>query len=325
MSKTKFYDDYCMVNGNIKVIISDLYDFYVIQNHRYTDTCQHFNIKKGALTHIMNHYGLVKPRNLSHKWNKVTCKELYGDENYNNTQQNRLTCLERYGVDNQFKRTQFIIDSHIKAFGATEPNQVQQYNEKIRESWHNKSKEELYNIRLKREASCLKSLGVKSPMQNTEVAKKNASVPGKYDRVWETKKKNKTTNTSKPEDVFNEFLINLFGEDDIKRNYKSDKYPFHCDFYIKSIDTYIELNLFWTHMGHPFSNSLEDLRLLESLEQKSNNNQYTSAIKVWTVTDPLKMSIAKENKLNYYYAYDKNQINLIMEKLYEFKFSKECV
>jgi len=92
-------------------------------------------------------------------------------------------------------------------------------------------------------------------------------------------------------------------------------------FYVESIDTFIELNLFWTHMKHPFTNSEDDKILLNELMDKSNNNQYTSAIKVWTETDPLKMKIAKDNNLNYYYAYNDNKINLIKEKLYEIKFS----
>lgn len=76
-------------------------------------------------------------------------------------------------------------------------------------------------------------------------------------------------------------------------------------------------------MKHPFTGSQEDINLLEILQKKSNNNQYTSAIKVWTQTDPLKMKTAKDNNLNYYYAYNNNEINLIKEKLYESKFSNQ--
>ena len=34
---------------------------------------------------------------------KITCKNLYGDENYNNRSKYRETCIEKYGVDNYFK------------------------------------------------------------------------------------------------------------------------------------------------------------------------------------------------------------------------------
>ena len=33
----------------------------------------------------------------------MTCKKLYGDENYNNRQKYRETCIKKYGVDSYFK------------------------------------------------------------------------------------------------------------------------------------------------------------------------------------------------------------------------------
>jgi hypothetical protein len=79
-------------------------------------------------------------------------------------------------------------------------------------------------------------------------------------RIMSTKRKNGTFNTSKPEDKSYELLCEKFDKDDIIRQYKSEKYPFNCDFYVKSIDTYIECNFNWTHGGHPFDpNSEEDL------------------------------------------------------------------
>ena len=320
--KTQYFDDHAIVNNSIIVKIDELYNYYVIENHRYQDTAEKFNITKGMLTTLMNHYNLKKSKSLSHYWNRQTCLEKYGNENYNNLEQNKQTCLDRYGVDNQFKRADKVKEWHINAFGYAYPIQNPDINKRISDNWANKSKEELQEIQLKREEGCLKSLGVKSPMQHPEVAKKNASAPGKYEKVWKTKKKNGTTNTSKPEDEFYNFLINLFTKSDIERNYKSEIYPYHCDFYIKSIDTYIELNLFWTHMKHPFNGNEEDLKLLEELKLKSDGkNQYQSAIDVWTKTDVDKMNIAKNNNLNYYFAYNDDEINLIKERLYEIKSS----
>jgi hypothetical protein len=44
---------------------------------------------------------------ISQKRYKETCKERYGDENYNNLTKQKQTLLEKYGVDNFFKSTQF--------------------------------------------------------------------------------------------------------------------------------------------------------------------------------------------------------------------------
>lgn len=62
-------------------------------------------------------------------------------------------------------------------------------------------------------------------------------------KEYATKLKNGTFNSSKPEDEFYEALAAKFGADDILRQYRDARYPFRCDFYVKSIDTFIELNL----------------------------------------------------------------------------------
>ena len=85
---------------------------------------------------------------------------------------------------------------------------------------------------------------------------------------------------------------------DTKTQYKSEKYPFACDFYIPEIDTYIEYQGSWTHGKEPYlgtSKQLEKVKLWES----KNTRFYTSAIKTWTITDVLKRKIAKDNKLKY--------------------------
>lgn len=132
----------------------------------------------------------------------------------------------------------------------------------------------------------------------------------------------KTVNTSKPENELNEFLINLFGADDIMRNYQDkQRYPFHCDFYIRSLDLFIELNLFWTHGKHPFNpKSEEDLSRLKYLNEKAKTSTfYKAGIDVWTLRDPLKLQIAKNNNLDYIMIYNECEIpnlkELIKEKL----------
>ena len=50
-------------------------------------------------------------------------------------------------------------------------------------------------------------------------------------------------------------MIEIYGADDVKTEYKEERYPYHCDVYIPSKDLFIELNLFFTHGGHPYSAS----------------------------------------------------------------------
>lgn len=140
----------------------------------------------------------------------------------------------------------------------------------------------------------IKKYGVEHLLQNQKLKEKR----------YNTVRKNKTFNTSKSEDEMHEKLIIKFGEDDILRQYKSREYPFLCDFYIKSLNLYIELNASWTHGGHWFDeNSKEDIKQF-NLWKNKNSNYYDNAIRVWTKRDVLKRNIAKENKLNYLVFWD---------------------
>lgn len=88
----------------------------------------------------------------------------------------------------------------------------------------------------------------------------------------------------------------------IKFQYYCKKYPFPCDFYIPSLDLFIEYQGHWTHGCKPFEETKEDLEKVASFVHNNGNrkrSQYLTAIQVWTIKDPLKRKIAKENGLNW--------------------------
>ena len=141
----------------------------------------------------------------------------------------------------------------------------------------------------------------------TEEQKKNM-----LSAQYQTKKKNNSFNISNPENIFKEYLINKYGEENIISQYRDeDRYPFNCDFYIKSEDLFIELNLTWTHGNHPFNkDNEEDILLLEYWKQKAETSDYyKNAIYTWTILDVKKQKIAKENKLNYLCIYNLEDYN----------------
>lgn len=132
------------------------------------------------------------------------------------------------------------------------------------------------------------------------------------EKFLETKKKNNSFNKSKEELELKEYLISLYGEENVLTTYYEDsRYPFRCDFYIKSEDLFIELNLHFTHGPHPFnSNNKEDLLLLDKWKEKSlTSDFYKVAIEVWTIRDPIKQQKAKENNLNYVTLYPKDKFH----------------
>lgn len=142
--------------------------------------------------------------------------------------------------------------------------------------------------------------GVANPMQYKNFAERN----------WESKKQNGTCQASQPEDKMYMALVDAFGEQNVVRQYSDDeRYPFACDFYIKSHDIFIELNGTWFHGGHWFDkNNMEDKRQVELWEQKyvAGHPAYGQAITVWTIRDLQKRETAQKNNLNYFVFWDNN-------------------
>lgn len=130
-------------------------------------------------------------------------------------------------------------------------------------------------------------------------------------KQYKTKKQNASFNSSKAEENYYRKLCLKYGQENVIRQYSSDsRYPFNCDFYIKSKDLFIELNLSWTHGGHPFSQQNKaDLIKLNSWKEKAKASEYyKNAIETWTVRDVKKHQAVKINKLNYIEYYSETEL-----------------
>lgn len=153
-------------------------------------------------------------------------------------------------------------------------------------------------VQEKSKKTSLERYGVERPAQTKAVQSK----------IYRTKKRNHTVNSSKAEAVAYALLCEHFGKNNVEHHFKEDaRYPFICDFYIHSFDLFIELNLHWSH-GHEWFRS-SDSRLSEKLEQwkvKSDggSHYYKCAIETWTVRDVLKRETAIKNGINYLVFWD---------------------
>lgn len=103
-------------------------------------------------------------------------------------------------------------------------------------------------------------------------------------------------------------LVERFSADDVYYQYgihpSDDRYPYNCDFYIRSRDLFIELNGHYTHGGHWFDAGNHDDRLrvqhlLDSGKQKSRE-----AVRIWTELDPKKRESARKANLRYLVFWD---------------------
>lgn len=327
----KYNGDITSRNG-VSINVNDLIKYYIEENHSKKETIQHFKVNDSFISRMIKHYNIKKPRQLSHIHNMKTCLEKYGDENYNNIEQCKKTCMEKYGVDNVFKDTERIKNSYVDKLGVTNPNKLKSVRDKIEST-----NLEKYGVKCsfnivdeetgisKKELTCMEKYGGNSPMCSDGV-KSKFDFKDIAEKAFETKKKNGTTNTSKPQKQLIEELINIFGDNDVIQEYKEDRYPFHCDAYIKSIGTFVELNLYFTHgynhitkqPPHLFSNTSDDLLLLNEWKQKAvTSDFYKNAIDVWTKQDVYKNMVAKHNNLNYVCIYTNLELEKFIKEMKE--------
>jgi len=213
----------------------------------------------------------------------------YGDKNYNNSEKGKETCLKKYGV--------------------TTYSQSQECKEKVK-----KSNLEKYGYEY-----AMQSPELKSKFENVMIAKYGTAyyassedyhekwckdeewIKRGREKAYNTMKKNNTFMGcySKSEKIIFEWLKEKF--EIVQSNIKKEKYPFICDYYIPSLDLFIEYNGHWTHNNHSFDEKNEnDLIILKKWQEKALKSiKYQQAIDIWTKRDVNKINIAKKNNFNY--------------------------
>lgn len=126
-------------------------------------------------------------------------------------------------------------------------------------------------------------------------------------KINDTKRKNNSFHTSKPENKGYLKLLTKFA--DAIHHYTDPRYPFECDFYIPSQDLFIELNFHWTHGDEPFNkDNFKHLNVLQKWKDK-NSKFYKNAIYCWTDLDVRKLETFKKNNLNYKIFYTEKEFN----------------
>ena len=237
----------------------------------YRDKCKETCIKKyGVSSYTKLNECKEKIANTNLEKYGSSCS-LHGEEIKEKTKQ---TNLEKYGVENVFANEEIknkIKETNLEKYGACNCMQ----NDEIKER----------SVR-----TMIARYGVKVMTQLPEISKLV------QEKRFITQQLNNTFNTSKREEKIYSLLCTIF--DNVKRQYKSDVYPWKCDFYVPSINLFIEFQGNWTHGNYPYSGSEEDLQIINKWKLK-NTKYYDSAIRTWTVTDPLKRETAKKNNLNY--------------------------
>lgn len=237
---------------------------------------------------------------------KQTLFKRYGDSHYNNRIKCKQTLLEKYGVEN-IMQLDFVKDkikeTNLKRYGVEWSAQNKDINQKTIDTQIKKYGGVFNPEKVKK--TNIERYGVEIPFMLSEIQNKGIN----------TKLKNHTWTTSKPEKISEFLLKEKFGEDNVYCQYKSDVYPYRCDFYVKTLDLYIECNFHWTHGTHKFDeNNLDDIKILNEWKQK-NTVFYNSAIDVWTRRDIDKFQCAINNNLNYKAFYKLDELKQYLENI----------
>ena len=237
---------------------------------------------------------------------KQTKLKRYGSSNYVNTNKIKQTKLERYG-DANYINVNKMKQTKLERYGVT--NYVNP--DKAKQTKLERYGDANYNNRERTKQTCLERYGAENFVQSKEwqkIIKNEEWQKHRKEAEINTKRKNHTFNTSKPEENGYKLLCDKYGIENIKRQYKSELYPFACDFYVQSSNLYIEFNFHWTHGSHLYNkNNIKDIITKCKLNIKSKTSKfYKIALNVWCNKDVKKFEYAKKNNLNYlaFYNFD---------------------
>ena len=316
-----------MLDGiTVKKVLKDIYsDVNKKQeiNNKIRETCllkygdEHYSNRIKAKETCLQRYGVTSPlkSEIFKQKSKETCLQKYGVEYTGQIpekiEKTHKACLEKYGVDSVFKVQKFrnqSLDTCIKKYASDEDD----INSIVNIGQLKYVKDKIKN-------TCLEKYGVENPMQTQYYKNLISSILSSneiQEKIYNTKLLNNSFNISYQEDVCFDLLKEKYS--DCIRQYKSELYPFNCDFYIPSLDLYIEYNGSHYHHYHPFDiNDDNDINELNRLKEKAENSnahkngkksQYDNIIYTWTILDLKKRNIAQQNNLNYIEFWNINEV-----------------
>ena len=217
----------------------------------------------------------------------------------------KQTNIQKYGVDNLFKSNiikEKIKQTNIQKYGVDYLFKSNIIKEKIKQT----------NIQKYGVDNPLKNKEIREKIKQTNIQKYGVDNPLKNKEIWKKSQDNRQISSkSKLENNFLNYLKLKYEPDDIITQYKSKEYPYYCDFYIKSINLYIEIQGHWTHNDHPFDiNNLNDQLIMNKWRTKSlSDKYYKNALNTWTIKDVEKRNTAIQNNLNYLEIFGKTDLN----------------
>ena len=280
-----------------------LKNLYIDQNKTLDEIADIYKTSRSKLRHLIELYDIKKDSKLinesksrvassRHPQLAIDIKELYINQNKSSHEVQDILNISR----KTFKRV-------CKKYDIKKDPKIIQNNRETQ-----------------RKANLLKKFGVDNVMHLPQVQKKRLdTIHERYNgkhyascEEWkkkhhETRTKRKSWNTSKFEEYVYSELVKIFP--DTKRQYRSELYPYACDFYIPDIDTYIEIQGSAFHGPEPFDELNENHQALITKLLNRDTSYALRQIDQWTIKDVEQRKIAKENNLNYLEFFSEEEFN----------------
>ena len=252
----------------------ELFNYYMIDNHPFEETFLHFNLTRGELRQLLKYYNIHKDqkqaaKNNNYKRSKEQVKEV--------AKKSSLTQKQTWKNKSEEEKEQWRqqqIQSHSTYKYRSNQSSI------VKEAQKNMSveyKEELNHSR----SETLKKLWEK----DKEELLKQRSDTAKLNR----KKESRLCRTKLEQKVYD--VLSLIYPD-IQYDVKVDnRYPYFVDFYIPSLDVFIELQGHPSHGKVPYEQENE-----QSLQEAYK--LYGDWLRIYTQVDVEKYNTAKSNKIN---------------------------
>lgn len=249
------------------------------------------DIQNKIKKNLIKKYGVDNVLRLKefHDKAKQTKLSRYGDENYCNHEKFKETCLKKYGCEypsqNKAIRKKQIATSIKKYGGVFNKEKVSEtIKRKYGVDWF------VYSDKLKQRA-------------NSDEA---------HRKSYLTKKKNHSFGPQSLSESICYLYLSLCYPDTIRQYRDNDKYPYNCDFYIPSLDLFVEFQGYYTHGFHPFNpHDINDQNRLNELRKRYDDKD--QIIDVWINKDPEKRECAKKNNLNWIEFFTINELRNWLE------------
>lgn len=340
----------------MKINKEELIDLYINKNFSMQELMDFYKLSFSSIQRALRYNNITKPLELIAKNAEKTCLKKYGVKNPSCMKEvkdkKKQTFNKHYGCDHYFQTQEFkeqadktkedrynnknfnnrdlAKETLRKKYNVENVSQIEYVKKKkeetIQERYGVDNVSKLERVKQRKRETCLKNYGVEYSIY----------IPNMLEKViqkgFETRRKNGTFNGKETIVIDNKVFkcsafekavyLELIKKYKVEYQYKSEKYPFACDFYLPEIDLYIEVQGHWMHgiykdkiLGPYDKNNPLHNEVLEEWKEKSKSvSQYAYAIKVWTIKDPLKRQTAKENNLNWIEFFNMKQFMDWFEK-----------